>query len=81
MKFTLGLQAGSVFEKSFKVMHHVNSLKEKKLSWEKAQERSSISLAAFSLSSQSSQYFALTSDEGVRVLPHLEFVFSKCFES
>ena len=51
------------------------------MSREKAQEGSSISLAAFSLSSQKSQYFAVTSDEGVRVPPDLEFVFSKYFES
>ena len=46
-----------------------------------AQEGSSLSLAAFSLSSQNSQYFAVASDEGVRVPPDLEFVFSKYFES
>ena len=30
MKFTLGMQAGSVFEKSVRVTHPVNSLKKKK---------------------------------------------------
>lgn len=73
---------GSVPGWGTKIPHALwHSLKEKKLSREKAQEGSSISLAAFSLSSQKSQYFAVTSDEGVRVPPDPEFVFSKYFES